>query len=474
MPRHARLRASVAVAAAAACLLRVAVATAAGPTPEQALAELNAWRALAHESPVGALDPNRSEGCRLHNAYEALNGHVLTHDEMPGNPGYSSLGATAGASSVLSAGEVGPREAWENAPYHRMSLLNPRMSVTGFDASSGSTCMNVFAEEVLDGGPATAELALYPWPADGARGVPLAFSGGEVPSPYQAVPAGTKLGFALTVNVNGPWVQRAGTEVAAVSLTSDAGVAVPIAPQDRNSVNGPNLGGGFALFPLVALAQGTWYTAHAAGVVYGAPESGSPQTSYPFDVSWRFQTRLPPPDTLIAFDGVGGIRVSTNSSAPVHVTVLHAGMPVATRDLRNGLWATRLPPGQYGVCTHQDISDSYAEVPLSCQTMTVVTRPRVRLRTRLRAGTLRVAITVAPPHASVTLTLSSPAACSGHGAGSCTHWRVFRVLTRPVRSKLTIRIRVGRADRVVRVRAVAGAGPGRAVLGPAATTVARP
>ena len=219
MPRPARLRASVAVAAAAAaCLLHVAIATAAGPTPEQALAELNAWRALAHESPVGALDPNRSEGCRLHNAYEALNGHVLTHEETLGNPGYSSLGATAGASSVLSAGEVGPREAWENAPYHRMSLLNPRMSVTGFDASSGSTCMNVFAEEALDGGPPTPELALYPWPADGTRGVPLAFAGGEVPSPYQAVPAGTKLGFALTVNVNGPWVQRAGTE-------ADVGVA---------------------------------------------------------------------------------------------------------------------------------------------------------------------------------------------------------------------------------------------------------
>ena len=105
--------------------------------------------------------------------------------------------------------------------------------------------------------------------------------------------------------------------------------------------------------------------------------------------------------------------------------------------------------------------------------MTVVRRPRVRLRASMSARALRVAMTVAPPSARVTLTLSRPAACAGHRARRCTRWRVFRTVTRAVRSRLTIRIKVGPAERVVRVRAVAGAGQGGAVLGPADTTVVR-
>ena len=82
---------------------RPAAAAAAGPTPDQAVTELNTWRTELGEStvsttPVAAWDT----GCQHHDNYEHLNGNALTHTEVSGNSGYTADGAQAGLDSVLS------------------------------------------------------------------------------------------------------------------------------------------------------------------------------------------------------------------------------------------------------------------------------------------------------------------------------------------------------------------------------------
>ena len=86
-----RFRPGALVAACACALLTAAPATAAPQTPEQAFAELNAWRAQANVPALTTLDPAWNAACAAHVGYMRLNGGV-THVEVPGAPGYSDAG----------------------------------------------------------------------------------------------------------------------------------------------------------------------------------------------------------------------------------------------------------------------------------------------------------------------------------------------------------------------------------------------
>src|SRR4051794_2854180 len=213
-------------------LALAAQATASRPTPEQAVADLNAWRALAGLQPVTSLDPNLSEGCRLHNRYLHIN-HTGGHDEDPSLPGYTDLGAQAGGSSVLVDAQTLPRAGFEDAVFHRMGLLQPRMTTTWFDASSENTCMGVFG---TSDSAATPQLELYPWPANGQRNVPTTVTSDEVPSPYLSVPGATKLGYLLSVDVNGPWAGDDTSHLTGTSLTADDGSGISVTGVDAAGV----------------------------------------------------------------------------------------------------------------------------------------------------------------------------------------------------------------------------------------------
>lgn len=280
-----RRRLPLAAFAAAAALAAAPATADAGISPSQALTVANAWRAAAHEPGIAAMDPSLNDGCHNHNSYMAQNGGQLTHTEQPGNPGYTDSGAQAGMSSVLAIPEGDPR-IWEQGVYHRMAVLQPRLRTSGFDASQGFTCMQIRG---IDDSPAThtAGLTLYPWPADGTKGVPLSFSGGESPSPYDETPGVSQLGFLLSVEVNGPWSNYLApeTKVSAASLTTDGGTPVALtAVDDSSSKSGPYIDSGFALFPHGRLLPATLYAAHARGSVTAEG------AAYPFDLTWRFKT----------------------------------------------------------------------------------------------------------------------------------------------------------------------------------------
>ena len=159
-------------------------------------------------------------------------------------------------------------------------------------------------------------MAFYPWPANGTRDVPLTFESHELPSPYDAVPGASQLGYLLSVNLNGPWDFTRGVELGSVSLVPDGGAPVAVTGVDRNSPNGGYMRGGFALFPHQPLAYGTWYKARATGRVLTtiSSEFDSRDAHLPFDFTWRFKTRQLDPGT--SADGESDGRVAFSSGTP--------------------------------------------------------------------------------------------------------------------------------------------------------------
>jgi hypothetical protein len=426
-----------------------AAASASTPTAEQAFAELNAWRALAGESPVRTLDPAMSEGCRLHNAYMALNGQ--THYEVAGSPGYTEAGRRAGASSVIAGGPQGPYGAWDDAVYHRMSLLHPRLVSTGFDSSSGFTCMSTLTPwRSDDPSVRTATLTAYPWPANGRRDLPLTFDGGERPDPSESVPGKpSALGYLLSVNVNGPWESIEGSTLSAASLIPDGGAPVAVTGVDRASLHGDYLDEGVGIFPHAPLTPGTWYTARAAGVTSGT--SQNIRSSQAFDISWRFRTRLLDPESF--FDIVGDvISVTTLGRAALHMTVSRNGQTIAQRDMTHQQqWSPALSPGAYQVCAKQPEADGYRAYE-HCSAMTVDGRVSVKLRGSLQRRVVSATVTVTPASGQrMTVSAKRQVRRCRQGGGCSTVWTTFKTVRTSATPRRVVRIKVRRADRRVRL-----------------------
>jgi hypothetical protein len=110
----------------------------ADPTPDQAIAELNAWRGQLGEGLVSTTSvPAWNMGCQHHNNYEQQN-NTLTHFETFGNPGYTDDGHVAGPDSVLAEefsspgplpdNQLVPGPVWDSAVFHRVALLQPRLA----------------------------------------------------------------------------------------------------------------------------------------------------------------------------------------------------------------------------------------------------------------------------------------------------------------------------------------------------------
>jgi hypothetical protein len=256
------------------------------PTPAQAVADLNAWRAQVGVDPVTHAAA-KSEGCRLHAEYWRRN-HVMGHFEDPSRPGYTAAGDEAAASSVLYYGRTpsGPRD-WEMMPYHRTGLLDPRLRSTGYWGEFGLGCMNVVDVDIQR---STPSVTTYSWPADGQRGVPTTFTCNETPNPCTSVPGNPgrrPIGAIPTVQLNGPSPYFRVT-AASASLVPDGGAAVPITVEDGDSPRGGYLDRGVALIPHHTLAPSRWYTAAVTGAFVDLDAEGDPRTA--FSRVWRFRT----------------------------------------------------------------------------------------------------------------------------------------------------------------------------------------
>jgi hypothetical protein len=273
-----------------------ASAAATGPakiSSGSALHNLNKWKRQAREPRVKKMKRSLSHGCALHNRYEKKNappgGFLLTHYETPGAPGYTAAGARAGQHSVLATGETKPQPTWEDAVYHRLAVLQPRLRISGFSASHGYTCMNV-QDGISDASAArTAKVKVYPWPPDRAKHVPTRFTSNEFPAPSADTGGDKTLGFLLSGDVNGPWDSWIDpkTNVKHASLHDSHGRNVKLAISDAGAKNGPYLSGGFGLFPRDPLKHDRRYHAEASGIVKDQSGGVGP---LPFHVKWSFKT----------------------------------------------------------------------------------------------------------------------------------------------------------------------------------------
>lgn len=274
----------------------VAALAAAGPaqasTSAEAVAALNAQRA-AHGIPAGIVeDPEYSEGCRLHMAYEAINGRSPTnpHSEDPALPGYTELGHRAAASSVLG----GPSDSWaggnpwEDAPIHLMDTLAPALAETGWAPG----CMwTVPTEPRL--GPPDVEVVTYPGPGATIYPSHVAREAPFVPGDFVGLPEGTRTGPHLMLMPFGEVPPPPEGVVPGPTRIERPALAGPMGPVDVRAVDQATTGApgnlgtyleGAMMIPAAPLLPGTAYTASARLLVQG---------HHPVDVAWTFRTAGP-------------------------------------------------------------------------------------------------------------------------------------------------------------------------------------
>jgi uncharacterized protein YkwD len=131
----------IASATAVATVAVSAIVTLAMPTPASAVDDndwlgiVNTYRAMSGLAPVGE-DGGWSAQARDHSCYMLQNG--ISHDEVPGLPGYTPGGDIAGnngnvaVSSSTSAQARNHIDLWMTGPFHAIGILRHNLAVSGF------------------------------------------------------------------------------------------------------------------------------------------------------------------------------------------------------------------------------------------------------------------------------------------------------------------------------------------------------
>ena len=155
------------------------------------LGVVNTYRAMSGVAPVTANSAWSAEAV-AHSCYMLQNG--ITHDEIPGNPGYTPGGDTAGnsgnvaVSSSVSATARNHIDLWMTGPFHAIGILRANLTSTGFGLCANSNTPTPWHSgatlDVIRGLNYGAPQATAPilFPGDGAT-VPLHSFITEYPNP---------------------------------------------------------------------------------------------------------------------------------------------------------------------------------------------------------------------------------------------------------------------------------------------------
>ncbi len=106
------------------------------------LTTVNYYRAMSGLPPV-AENTTFSAGAYQHSCYMLYNG--ISHDEVPGNPGYSLAGQQAGNSSNVAVSSVfgtsarSHIELWMTGPFHAIGILRHNLAWSGFGKCDNSS-----------------------------------------------------------------------------------------------------------------------------------------------------------------------------------------------------------------------------------------------------------------------------------------------------------------------------------------------
>lgn len=117
------------------------------------LTSVNYYRSMAGLAPV-VEDSSYSSGAWAHSCYMTLNG--ISHDEVPGLPGYTTAGDNAGnngnvaVSTATSATERSFIELWMTGPFHAIGILRPHLQRVGYGQCSNPDASRWHTGATLD------------------------------------------------------------------------------------------------------------------------------------------------------------------------------------------------------------------------------------------------------------------------------------------------------------------------------------
>jgi hypothetical protein len=170
-------------------------ATNPNPVPDDTdwLAYLNYYRSLGGLAPVTG-NPEWAQGAWLHSKYMVKNDYI-GHSEDPNNSWYTTAGDEAARSSNVvvsysdSATDQEAIDAWMQAPFHSVGILDPQLYEVGYGSyreKDGGFQMGG-ALDVLRGLGELLATVQFPitWPADGVT-VPLTTFYNEYPDPLSS------------------------------------------------------------------------------------------------------------------------------------------------------------------------------------------------------------------------------------------------------------------------------------------------
>ena len=248
---------------------------------DSALAVLNGVRAALKLQPL-TRDPELERIGALHIKYMAK--HGIGHVEDKSAPEYTPDGAKAGLGCVISAASGDARSGVINLLdtfYHRVSMLDPDLAITGINNGNGFTSVNVNGAAKKPAG--IQEPFCYPPP--GAINVRTGWNGGEAPAPIP-VPVVTRDGVGETITLTFPAGQKVkdGTlalhEASASGPAVDAWVTAPDKPAAAGADMFPDNMNTICLIAKSPLKLGTIYVAVATAEVDGKA----------FKKEWSFTT----------------------------------------------------------------------------------------------------------------------------------------------------------------------------------------
>jgi uncharacterized protein YkwD len=261
------------------------------------LARVNYYRAMVKLPPI-VEDPELSTGDRAHTTYIVKNFHdaimhsglgAEMHTEDPGNPNFTPEGLDAAKSSDMDvwsmrgvsndAGGWGSPawsiDGWMSLPFHRMPILNPRLTSAGFglDCESEACAAGLNLLKGSEGKmPARAAAALpIEFPPDGGSVAIRSFEN-EWPNPLTSCPGyEAPSGLAITLQL-GNWMDTHLGEYSVARVNPDGSrAAVEACGIDSTSYSNPDaysqdLGrnvlksyGTVVLIPRAPLGKGTKY-----------------------------------------------------------------------------------------------------------------------------------------------------------------------------------------------------------------------
>ncbi|HSB85324.1 MAG TPA: CAP domain-containing protein, partial [Ilumatobacteraceae bacterium] len=287
------------------------------------LTTVNYYRAMAGVGPVVA-DPGMSAGAAAHSCYMLYNG--ISHDEVPGLPGYTPEGDAAGnngnvaVSSAINTSERSHVELWMTGPFHAIGVLRPNLRSSGFgkcDLPDTPTWHSGATLDVLRGlvsAPRPSNPILFPGNGTTTNldrfivesPNPLSFCGWSAPAGLPVIammPEAASDASATLVGPNGP------IEVCVLSAANTNGIAQQIL-QGENAV---------VLVPRSVLPQGTF-------LVHVGTSARN--------VDWSFTV------DQAAATGVMSLPVAEPTAPATGFAPLP---PARVVDTRFGLGATRLP-----------------------------------------------------------------------------------------------------------------------------------